>query len=96
MFCIPQEGALNDQTRPGAATGLALLSTNAALAQSGAQCDQVRAAVAKYGYKTAKAYAQANMSPEAVRAADSCIKHRPAANMHVAARKRYRRHRTTD
>jgi len=56
----------------------------------------VRAAVAKYGYKTAKAYAQANMSPEAVRAADSCIKHRPAANMHVAARKRYRRHLTTD
>ena len=42
-----------------AATGLILLSANAALAQSEGQCQQVRAAVAQYGYKAAKAHAQA-------------------------------------
>jgi hypothetical protein len=48
-----------------AAAGLILLTANAALAQSEGQCQQVRAAVAQYGYKAAKAHAQATMSPEA-------------------------------
>ena len=77
-----------------AVAGLALLSANAAWAQSDGQCEQVRAAVAQYGYKAAKAYAQANMSPEAVRAADKCVAgHHPGATTHrVGARKRHRRH----
>jgi len=73
-----------------AATGLILLSANAALAQSEGQCQQVRAAVAQYGYKAAKAHAQATMSPEAVRAADSCVRGRSGTKHHIAARKRHR------
>jgi len=73
-----------------AATGLILLSANAALAQSEGQCQQVRAAVAQYGYKAAKAHAQATMSPEAVRAADSCVRDRSGTRHHMAARKRHR------
>ena len=62
-----------------AAAGLTLLSVNAASAQSDGQCEQVRAAVAQYGYQAAKAYAQANMSPEAVRAAENCVRGRHSA-----------------
>jgi len=74
-----------------AVAGLTLLSASAALAQSEGQCEQVRAAVAQYGYKAAKAHAQATMSPQAVRAADSCVRgHHSGATMHrAAARKRH-------
>jgi hypothetical protein len=72
------------------ATGLTLLWANGALAQSEGQCQQVRAAVAQYGYKAAKAHAQATMSPEAVRAADSCVRGHSGAKAHVTMRKRHR------
>ena len=79
---------------PGAAFGIWLAATGAALAQSEGQCEQVRAAVAQYGYKAAKAHAEATMSPEAVRAADSCVRghHGGATRHHVAMRKRHRVH----
>jgi len=75
------------------ATGLTLLSANAASAQSESQCQQVRAAVAQYGYKAAKAHAQATMSPQAVRAADSCVRGHSGAKSQMAMRKRHRLHR---
>lgn len=74
-----------------AVIGLTLLSVNAASAQSKGQCDQVRAAVAQYGYKAAKAHAEATMSPEAVRAASSCLTHKTAVTpRHGVIRKRHR------
>jgi hypothetical protein len=73
-----------------AAVGLTLLLAEAALAQTEDQCDQVRAAVAQYGYRSAKAHADATMSQDAVRAADACLKRRPAAKKrHPAARERH-------
>ena len=67
-----------------AAVGLTFLLAGAALAQTEFQCDQVRAAVAQYGYKAAKAHADATLSHEAVQAASACLKRKPAA------RKRHR------
>ena len=73
-----------------AVAGLTLLSVNAASAQSESQCEQVRAAVAQYGYKAAKAHAQATMSSQAVRAADRCVSgHHSPALKRVAARKHH-------
>jgi hypothetical protein len=74
-----------------AVTGLTLLSVNVASAQSEGQCDQVRAAVAQYVYKAAKAHAEATMSPEAVRAASSCLTHKNATTARpVVMRTRHR------
>lgn len=61
-----------------AAVGLTLLSAEAASAQSADQCGQVRAAVAQYGYKAAKAHADATLTPEEVRAAGACLQRKPA------------------
>jgi hypothetical protein len=58
-------------TRILIAVGVALLLTNSSLAQS--YCDQVRQAVATYGYAAAKRHAIANYSREAVAAADKCV-----------------------
>ena len=57
--------------------GVALLLTNAALAQS--YCDQVRQAVATYGYAAAKRHAMATYSRREVEVADRCVRggHRP-------------------
>jgi len=54
--------------------GVTLLLGEAALAQTEDQCNQVRAAVAQYGYKAAKAHADATMSHEEVLAASACLK----------------------
>ena len=59
-------------------TGFAvvLLSTSYALAQSGpetGQCDQIRQAVANYGYVAAKRHALANYGPQAVKAGEKCL-----------------------
>ena len=73
-----------------AAVGLTLLLAGAALAQTEGQCNQVRAAVAQYGYKAAKAHADATMSHDAVRAAGACLKRRPVATKrHRVARERH-------
>jgi hypothetical protein len=58
-------------TRILVAVGVAALLTNSALAQS--YCDQVRQAVATYGYAAAKRHAMAHYGREAVRAADRCM-----------------------
>jgi hypothetical protein len=62
-----------------AAVGLTLLLADAALAQTEDQCNQVRAAVVQYGYKAAKAHADATYSPDEVRAASACLKRKPVA-----------------
>lgn len=62
-----------------AAVGLTLLLADAALAQTEDQCNQVRAAVAQYGYKAAKAHADATLSHDEVRAASACLKRKPVA-----------------
>ena len=73
-----------------AAVGLSLLLADAALAQTADQCNQVRAAVAQYGYKTAKAHADATLSPDEVRAAGACLKRKPVATKrHPLARERH-------
>ena len=59
-----------------AIAGLVLLVTDYSLAQSGpdpAQCEQVRQAVAQYGYKEARRHAMANYGPQAVEAGDKCL-----------------------
>ena len=62
-----------------AAAGMTLLLTGAALAQTQDQCGQVRAAVAQYGYKAARAHAVATLSPNEVRVGDACLKHKSVA-----------------
>jgi hypothetical protein len=49
----------------------ALLLTNAAMAQ--AYCDQVKQAVATYGYAAAKAHALAHYTRHEVAVADKCL-----------------------
>lgn len=75
-----------------AVTSVLLLSAHAALAQTEAQCEQVRAAVAQYGYAAAKAHADATMSADQVRAATRCLKHTATARRHVETRRRDRVH----
>jgi hypothetical protein len=55
------------------AAGLALLTTSSAWAQSGANCDQIRQAVAQYGYAAARAHAMRTYGADAVRNGDKCI-----------------------
>jgi hypothetical protein len=47
-----------------------------AYAQTEAQCEQVRQAVAQYGYRAARAHAERTLSPEQVRGGEACL-HRP-------------------
>ena len=61
-------------TRTIVAVGVALLTTTSfSWAQSAANCEQTRQAVAQYGYKAARAHAMANYGAEAVRAGDQCL-----------------------
>ena len=63
-------------TRFLVAMGVVFQLTNFSLAQSTpnpAQCDQIRQAVANYGYVAAKRHALANYGVEAVRAGDRCL-----------------------
>jgi hypothetical protein len=53
------------------AVGFALLLTDAAMAQ--AYCDQVKQAVATYGYAAAKAHALAHYTRHEVAVADKCL-----------------------
>jgi hypothetical protein len=56
--------------------GVALLATGSARAQSESQCEQIRQAVAQYGYEAARRHALANYGKEAVEAGDKCLKKR--------------------
>jgi hypothetical protein len=53
------------------ATAFALLLTNASMAQS--YCDQVKQAIATYGYAAAKAHALAHYTRHEVEVADRCV-----------------------
>ncbi len=58
-------------TRTLVAVAVALFMTESASAQS--YCDQVRQAVAVYGFAAARQHAMAQYGPEAVRAGDRCV-----------------------
>jgi hypothetical protein len=58
-------------TRILAAIGVVLLLTSSSFAQS--YCDQVRQAVATYGYTAAKRHAMTHYSREEVEVADRCL-----------------------
>ncbi len=53
------------------AIGVALLLTSSSMAQS--YCDQVREAVATYGYAAAKRHAMATYTKKEVAVADRCV-----------------------
>jgi hypothetical protein len=53
------------------AVAFALLLTNASMAQS--YCDQVKQAIATYGYAAAKAHALAHYTRHEVEVADRCV-----------------------
>jgi len=59
------------------ATGAILLLADYAHAQAPdmdpMQCEQLKQAVAQYGYAAARRHAMANYGPEAVRAGDKCL-----------------------
>ena len=67
---------------------LSLLVTPA-YAQTEAQCDQVRQAVAQYGYRAARAHAERTLTPQQVRAGEACL-HRPRQGPGHAVRHRQR------
>jgi hypothetical protein len=83
-------------TRILAAIAVVLLLTSSSLAQS--YCEQVRQAVATYGYTAAKRHAMAHYTREEVRVGDRCLTSgrvrasRTRANSHGAwgAHHRYR------
>lgn len=60
-----------------------------AQAQSPTQCQQVREAVARYGYAAARRHALATYGPEAVRAGDQCL---AGSRVRTHYRTRYRRY----
>jgi hypothetical protein len=60
-------------TRIFVAIGVALLSTSYAWAQSAANCEQIRQAVAQYGYAAARAHAMRTYGAEAVASGDKCL-----------------------
>ncbi len=63
-------------TRFLAAIGAVFLLTNFSLAQSApsaAECEQIRHAVATYGYVAAKRHALANYGIESVKYGDRCL-----------------------
>ena len=58
---------------------VALVLTNRAWAQSEANCDEIRQAVATYGYEEARRHALANYGAEAVEAGEKkCLNIQPA------------------
>jgi hypothetical protein len=59
-------------TRILGAVVVALMLTNASIAQS--YCDQVRQAVATYGYAAAKRHAMATYTKHEVEVADRCVR----------------------
>lgn len=62
-----------DMKRILVAVGLALLTTSSSWGQSAANCEQIRQAVAQYGYAAARAHAIRTYGPDAVRNGDKCL-----------------------
>jgi len=78
-------------TRIFVAIGVVLLATNYSWAQSEANCDQIRQAVAQYGYPAAHAHAMTHYGAEAVRNGEKCLG-RGAGAVHHARHYRARKH----
>jgi hypothetical protein len=62
------------------AVGLAVLPTNSVLAQF--NCDQIREAVATYGYEAARAHALAHYGEAALIEGDKCLTDLPVTEVH--------------
>ena len=75
------------------AVGIALLTTSYSWAQSAANCDQIRQAVAQYGYAAARAHAMRTYGAEAVRNGDRCLGRGRGVVRHVRYHRVKRRHR---
>jgi hypothetical protein len=75
------------------AVGVALLTTSYSWAQSAANCDQIRQAVAQYGYPAAHAHAMRNYGAEAVRNGEKCLGRGRVAVRHVRYHRVKRHHR---
>ena len=60
-------------TRILVAAVVALLLTNDSWSQSQSDCEQIRQAVATYGYAAAREHALAHYGIEAVKAGDKCL-----------------------
>jgi hypothetical protein len=74
------------------AVGVVLLTTSYSWPQSAANCDQIRQAVAQYGYPAARAHAMRNYGAEAVRNGDKCLGRGRGVVRHVRYHQRVRRH----
>ena len=72
--------------------GLALLTTSSSWGQSAANCEQIRQAVAQYGYAAARAHAQRTYGPEAVRNGDKCLGRGGARGLRHVKHRRAKRH----
>jgi hypothetical protein len=57
----------------GVVAAIAVFLPDVSNAQSQAQCEQVRQAVATYGYSAARRHALANYGADAVKAGDRCL-----------------------
>jgi hypothetical protein len=75
------------------AVGFALLSTSPSWAQSAANCDQIRQAVAQYGYAAARAHAMRTYGAEAVRNGNRCLGRGGGRAVRVVRHHRAKRHR---
>jgi hypothetical protein len=73
------------------AAGVVLLTTSYSWAQSEANCDQIRQAVAQYGYPAARAHAMTHYGAEAVRNGERCLG-RGGRAVHHARYYRARKH----
>ena len=70
-------------TRILIAAGVLLLLTEYPSAQSNANCEQIRQAIATYGYAAARRHAMENYGAEAVRAGDRCLGRGHTTRRHV-------------
>jgi hypothetical protein len=76
--------------------GTFLLTADRSFAQSGpdpAQCEQIKQAVAQYGYAAARQHALENYGPEAVRTGDQCLTEREKGIPQERHASRHHRHR---
>ncbi|HML11941.1 MAG TPA: hypothetical protein VK456_01460 [Xanthobacteraceae bacterium] len=75
------------------AAGVVLLTTSYSWAQSEANCDQIRQAVAQYGYAAAHAHAMTHYGADAVRNGEKCLgRGRGVVAVHHARHYRARKH----
>jgi hypothetical protein len=74
------------------AVGVALLTTSYSWGQSQANCDQIRQAVAQYGYAAARSHAMRTYGADAVRNGDKCLGRGGRVVRHVRHHRAKKRH----